>query len=275
MKVLILGSTGMLGNAVAKYFIKTNYDVYTTYRNQKLKFDSKSFYFDPLISTFESLKGFDYIINCIGTIKPFVKKENMKDTVFLNSLFPRQLSDFSEASNTKLIHITTDCVYSGKSGEYDENSLHDCLDEYGKSKSLGEPHNCMVIRTSIIGDEIHKNASLIAWVKSNAGMEINGFVNHIWNGITTTQYAEICHQIIEKDLFSRDLYHVFSNDVTKHELVEIINHSYKLNIKINPIHDKMSINRTLRTIKSLNHKLSIPSIDEQIKVIANFQKENK
>jgi dTDP-4-dehydrorhamnose reductase len=164
----------------------------------------------------------------------------------------------------KLIHITTDCVFSGKDGNYNEDSLHDCLDEYGKSKSLGEPNNCMVIRTSIIGEEIHKNASLISWAKSMKGKEVNGFLNHLWNGITTKRYAEICEEIIENNLFEINLFHIHSNYLSKFELLYLINKKFDLRLKINEYFDKTQIDRRLTTNKKLQNRISFKSIQQQI-----------
>jgi dTDP-4-dehydrorhamnose reductase len=165
-----------------------------------------------------------------------------------------------------MIHITTDCVFSGKDGSYDEESSHDCLDEYGKSKSLGESQNlCMTIRTSIIGDEIHKNASLIAWAKSMKDKEVKGFTNHFWNGITTRHYAEICEQIIQNNLYTEGLFHIHSNSVSKFELLNLLNERYGLNLDIKEFRDKNTIDRTLSTKKQLLSKLNMKTIQQQIK----------
>jgi dTDP-4-dehydrorhamnose reductase len=155
-------------------------------------------------------------------------------------------------------------VFSGKDGDYVEDSPHDCLDFYGKSKSLGEPNNCMTIRTSIIGPEIHKNASLVEWVRSQEGNDIKGFTNHYWNGITTKQYASTCSQIIDNDLYELGLFHVFSNKLNKYELVKLIIEKYGLNIKIDPFETDCPCDRTMSTVKDLMSKLDIPSLDKQI-----------
>jgi dTDP-4-dehydrorhamnose reductase len=194
-KVIILGSTGMLGNEVLMHFLKVNdCDVSSSVRNEKFKIDC-NFLFDPTINSVDGLPFADFYINAIGIIKPHMLK-NLKSAIYINSIFPRELADECEKRGSKLIHITTDCVFSGKDGNYDEDSLHDALDGYGKSKSLGEPENCMVLRTSIIGPEIHRHVSLISWVQDQREEEINGFTNHLWNGITTLQYAKICEKII-------------------------------------------------------------------------------
>jgi dTDP-4-dehydrorhamnose reductase len=272
MNILILGSTGMLGNAVTKYFIsKTKYNITVTHRDPYQKLLSDSVYFDPTVEPLDKLVGYDYVINCIGIIKPFIE-QSIENSININSLFPRKLANHCEKNNIKLIHITTDCVFSGRDGNYNEKSPHDCTDIYGKTKSLGEPDNCMVLRTSIIGDEIHKNASLIAWAKSNTGKEVNGFINHIWNGVTTTEYASVCHQIIEKNLFKKELFHIYSNTVTKYELLQLINKYYELNLKINMTSAVEKIDRTLSTVKVL--ELKIAPLEKQIEQIAKDFKLN-
>jgi dTDP-4-dehydrorhamnose reductase len=264
MKIAILGSTGLLGNTVAKHFLSnTKYEVVCTHRNEKVKVKDDSVYFDALEPDFSFLDKCDYVINCIGIIKPFMK-EDLINNIYINAIFPRKLSDYCETKKVKLIHITTDCVFSGKDGNYSEFSLHDCLDEYGKSKSLGEPNNCMVIRTSIIGEEIHKNASLISWAKSMKGKEVNGFLNHLWNGITTKRYAEICEEIIKNNLFETNLFHIYSNYLSKYELLHLINKKFDLQLKINEYFDKIPIDRRLTTNKDLKNKISFKSIQQQM-----------
>jgi len=263
VKVVILGSTGMLGNSVAKVFDNSNFEVNKSYRKEEFSSGKEMFYFDALNSSLDSIPECDYLINCIGIIKPYMNS-SLKDNIYINSIFPHELSDWCEKNGTKMIHITTDCVFSGLTGFYTEDSAHDCLDEYGKSKSLGEPKNCMTLRTSIIGEEIHSYSSLISWVKSQNGNEISGYTNHLWNGMTTMQYGECCMQIINENLFERGLYHIHSDDVSKFELVSLIADSFNLEIKINPVVVKESCNRTLRTNKKLNSKLRIKKIKNQL-----------
>lgn len=265
VKIAVLGSTGMLGSSVGKYLIKQGYEVATSYRNETVSYGDKKFFYDPTTEN-NHIPDCDYVINCIGVIKPFIDDDKQK-SIFLNSMFPHKLAEECNNSGKKLIHITTDCVYSGKDGNYSERSEHDCLDFYGKTKSLGEPKDdCMVIRTSIIGEEIHKDASLISWVKSMRGKEINGFTNHLWNGVTTKQYAKVCDNIIKNDLYQNGLYHVHSNSVTKFELVSSINERFDLGIKINPLETQQVVDRTLATNEDLSLLLmrDVPSVKEQI-----------
>lgn len=279
-RVLILGGTGMLGSAVGNHFLgQSSFDVFLTARDMSLAYGNKSRWikFDPTGQTMDAISHLpelfsqmpenpDIVINCIGTIKPFINKDPAH-SVLLNSLFPHELASYCKAIGVKVLHITTDCVFSGSKGNYSESDAHDCLDMYGKSKSIGEPANCMVVRTSIIGPELHKNASLIAWAQSQKGNDVNGFSNHLWNGLTTLQYAKVCQQIIDGDLYSEGTFHVFSNKVTKAELLRLIDERYKLGLKIKVIDAVEACDRSLTTVKGLMGKLKVPSLEQQLSEI--------
>lgn len=268
-KILILGSTGMLGNAVAKHFLDLdNFDTYLTYRNEDVCFGSKekNIKFDVLTDDLEKLPSdFDYVINCIGVIKPFMAI-NLINAIFINSIFPRKLANWCKDKEIKLFHITTDCVFSGSKGKYVETDLHDALDDYGKSKSLGEPiEDCMVLRTSIIGEEIHKDASLIAWAKKQKGKTINGYTNHFWNGITTNQYAKCCEKIINQDLYEKGLFHLFAKDiVSKYDMMCYFNEVFDLELTINTFEATPSCDRSMASAKDLCSKLGIPTVKDMI-----------
>jgi len=264
VKVLVLGSTGMLGSAVGKHFLQQpEIETYLTYRNKDISYGQKKLFFDILKSNLDELPAVDYIINCAGIIKPFIE-DNKENSVFINSFFPYMLSQYCQKTDTKLIHITTDCVFTGSEGNYNENHSHDCSDLYGKSKSLGEPKSCMLLRTSIIGEEVHKKASLIEWAKLMRGKEVNGYTNHYWNGITTKEYAKICHQIITKELYKEGLYHIHSDTLSKYQLLKLISKRFNLELKINPFKVETSCDRTLVTLKDLVSKLDISPIEDQI-----------
>lgn len=278
VNILILGSTGMLGSSVYYELSKNrNYTCSITHRNEKVKLNKESIFFDALKTDKEALarllNGYDYVINCIGVIKPFMHAD-IESSIEINSLLPHKLAIAANFVGAKLLHITTDCVFSGLDGGYHENSKHDCLDEYGKSKSLGEPINdAMVIRTSIIGNEIHKNASLIAWALSMDGKKVNGFTNHIWNGVTTNTFGKVCSQIIDRDLYEQGLFHVFSpNSLTKYEMLELVCSEYGLNVDITPHSTPQKIDRTLSTRKTLLGELEVDTINNQIKYISQIYK---
>lgn len=277
--ILILGGTGMLGSAVGQYLQarEEKYSTFLTARDISLAYGKRGHWikFDPTGKTQDAESHIeavlermprnpDCIINCIGTIKPFMSK-NKIDSIYINSLFPHQLSETCKALGIRVINITTDCCFSGSKGSYRESSPHDAIDDYGKSKSLGEAtSNSMCIRTSIIGPELHKQASLIAWAKAQAGKSVSGYRNHRWNGITCKQYADVCAQIINKDLYDEGLFHVHSDTVTKYQLLRLISERYELNLDISEIDAPEAIDRSLATEKPLMSKLSIPSLREQI-----------
>lgn len=277
--ILILGGTGMLGNAVGQFFQarEEKYSTFLTLRDPSLAYGKSGHWikFDPTGKTLSAESRIeevlermprnpDYVINCIGTIKPQMSK-NKIDSIYINALFPHQLSETCKALGIRVINITTDCCYSGSKGNYTESSLHDALDDYGKSKSLGEAtSNSLVIRTSIIGPELHHQASLIAWAQSQSGKSVNGYRNHLWNGITCKQYADICAQIIDKDLYYEGLFHVHSDTVTKYELLHLINERYDLNLDIIEVDAPEPIDRSLATEKTLMSKITIPTLREQI-----------
>lgn len=268
-KILILGSTGMLGNAVSSFFLSRSdkYDVITTYRDPPVAFPGKALYFDALTTSLDALPtDIDYVINCIGIIKPFMSR-SMEDAIAINSLFPWKLADWCVKNGIRLIHITTDCVFSGNKGKYIESDSHDALDAYGKSKSLGECANAMILRTSIIGEEIHKNASLIAWAKSQKGKRVKGFATHLWNGVTTGEYAKICDKIIRNGWYKPGLFHVFAkDDVSKYEMMEMFSRKFDLGLSIEKAAPPFC-DRTLRTEKDLCAKLEIPTVQEMIEAI--------
>ena len=286
MKILVLGASGMLGNSVARVFSDDpNYNIAVTTRpnfdlsNLNFKYD-KDFRFDctQVCTRVGDLNKFlderdytpDYVINCIGVIKPLIANSSVtpKDTIFINSYFPHYLCQEFSSRGIKVIHISTDCVFSGEKGNYTEEDEADDSSLYGKSKSLGEPQGCMMLRSSIIGSEItldHESGSLVAWVKSQKGKEVSGYTNHLWNGITTTEYGNICKKIIDNNLYEKGTSHVHSpRVVSKYELLKMINARFNLGVTISSSEAPTSIDRSLSTIKELNGKLQVATLEEQV-----------
>lgn len=272
MKIIVLGSKGMLGRYVSRYLskkfnvIQINRDVLDASKQN-----------DETIERFlinNNIKKNDVIINCIGTIKPKVDELGDLNAILVNSVFPRLLANICEKNGCKLIHPTTDCVYNGIKGNYDENSVYDANDIYGMSKAIGEPKNCTVIRTSIIGEEIDQKRSLVEWVKSNNGEKIFGFTNHFWNGMTCLQFAKICEKIISENLFWNGIKHLYSNVVSKKELLEILIETYDLNTIVHPRETDVACDRTISTVYSDNiSSFNIPTLKEQIIEMKNFYNE--
>lgn len=281
MKILILGGDGMLGHMAVKYFKQEGYDVFSTTRGvlgvSKVPLNLSSYVFELQSWMNQCLpNGWipDYIINCIGIIKPYSEK-NMQETIYVNAMFPHILSKQSKELGIKLFHITTDCVYSGYTGKYSEKDNFDPLDVYGKSKSLGEPKDCFVLRTSIIGPETKGKLSLLEWFFQQDGKEINGFLNHFWNGITTLECSKIIDQIIKNNLFEEGIKHVFSSTVSKFEMVETFKEVYEVNVNINKTEAQSYCDRTLSTISNgFYNQLKIKNFKDMIIEMRDFYEKN-
>tara|TARA_R110001583_G_scaffold39728_2_gene127144 strand:+ start:6275 stop:7096 length:822 start_codon:yes stop_codon:yes gene_type:complete len=265
MKIFVLGSSGMLGRYVSKY-LSNYYNVINVGRSQLDASDMCGLSFSRF---FGGVSEGDVVINCMGTIKPRVDELGVQNALIVNSLFPHKLADSCKQYGVRMIHPTTDCVFIGNKGGYTEKDEHDVTDIYGRTKSLGEPKNCTLIRTSIIGEELRTSRSLVEWVKSEKGNHIFGYTNHHWNGVTCLQFAKICSEIVSKNLFWDGCRHMFSpTSVTKKELVEIISNHYELNIKVTAKDTYEKCDRTLAS--DLEPIINVPELEEQIKEMKNF-----
>jgi dTDP-4-dehydrorhamnose reductase len=266
MKIIVLGSSGMLGKYVEKYLNK-NHTVITLGRSQIDASKSSEIEIINQLKKADLTEG-DTIINCIGTIKPRVDELGDLNAIKVNSVFPRILSNSCEKLKLNLIHPTTDCVYTGLKGKYSEDDNYDVYDVYGMSKAMGEPSNCSVIRTSIIGEEVSNGRSLIEWIKSEKNNSVFGFTNHYWNGVTCLQFAKICEKIIKDNLFWKGTKHFHSNTLNKLDLVKLISSIFELNINVNPKETNKKCDRSLSSKFPLIVK--IPSLENQIKNLKDF-----
>lgn len=278
MNILVLGSKGMLGRYVSTYLNKK----YTVYGTDRSHIDAATADKDDILNQLKfPVDGkdikIDLVINCIGMIKPVIMTNPTSTAIKVNSLFPHLVSEVCKEHDIKFIHVTTDCVYSGKLDNpelgYDEDDLHDAEDVYGVTKFLGEPEDCTVIRTSIIGEEVNQSRSLIEWVKSKRNQGADGYTNHYWNGVTCLQFAKIVERMVEGNHFWTGTKHIHSNAVDKHQLLEIINKHYNLNIEINPTEGSEYCNRTMSSIYEDALKLNPETLDEQIKELAKYSDE--
>lgn len=245
----------MLGSMVYKYLAQSSkHTVVSTVREQ---FDVEKFLKKK--GDFSYLLDFDYIVNCIGVIKPYCKDTDptgIRNAILVNAFFPHILSGYCKNSSVKIIQIATDCVFSGKEGNYTEKSPHGALDAYGKTKSLGEvfSENMLNIRCSIIGPELKNKLGLLEWfLNQEDNTKVQGFTNHKWNGITTLQFAKLCLKIIESNKFSEftrnsSCYHFIPNNiVSKYELLKLFQKIFERDIKVTPAKNEAKIDRTLTT----------------------------
>ena len=271
MKIAILGSNGMLGSCMLNKFRKTKLNVDGFVRPQ----------FDAERPDFSLLKNYDYIINCIGIIKPYIHDNNSNEVLRatrVNAEFPHLLSHL----DSKIIQIATDCVWDGKHGNYVESDPHNATDVYGKTKSIGEVHadNFLNLRCSIIGREEKNFYSLLEWfLHQPQNAKLNGFRNHLWNGLTTDAFADICIGIITNDLWFSGMQHMIPSDiVTKAQMLHIFaEHFNRPDISITDTDATIPINRALGTQNTQRNMTlwhaagysNIPNVKQMITEIDN------
>ncbi|MCC8467248.1 MAG: SDR family oxidoreductase, partial [Rickettsia endosymbiont of Eriopis connexa] len=239
MKILILGVTGMLGNSMFRFLSQdSKFDVYATARNNSARsYFSKDLSdklitnvdvenHDSLVEVFNKTKP-DAVINCIGLVKQLADANDPLKALPINSLLPHRLANLCKLANSRLIHISTDCVFSGKKGNYKESDFSDCYDLYGRSKFLGEvdyPH-AITLRTSIIGHELAGNRSLINWFLSAEG-QVKGFEKAIYSGFPTVELARIIRDFVLPNKELHGIYHVASKPINKLELLKLVAEIY-------------------------------------------------
>lgn len=256
MKVLILGTNGMLGHALFCSFSKnSNLRTYGTLRNENHKDLFHESYHKNLIfnvdildlSNLEKVLMYvrpNIIFNCVGLTKHNANSSKIINFIEINSLFPHKLKELSDSISSKLISISTDCVFSGKKGLYSEFDSSDPIDLYGQTKFLGEPSgkNALTIRTSIIGHELNTSQGLLEWFLSQ-NKSCKGFTSAIFSGFPTAYLAKIFLELIIFNEFS-GLYHIASKPISKYELLLLIKEIYGLDICVIPS-DDVVINRSL------------------------------
>lgn len=269
-KILLFGSTGMLGNYIYTYFYKYT-DILII--PVVFKITNESLYYLEELLQKNNIDENTCIINCVGLIPQRKSINSNNDEYFLiNSIFPQMLSIICKKYGSKIILPTTDCVFSGKreNGNYNEDDLHDETNLYGVSKSSGEPFYGTIIRTSIIGREKYNKKSLLEWIISKKNNEIDGWDNHYWNGISCLEYCKIIYEIIKKNLFWNGVRHIFSpTSVSKYEILIMVNEIFELNIKVNKNEYGEIINKTLNS--KYSNSFIIKELYEQIKDLKNFE----
>jgi dTDP-4-dehydrorhamnose reductase len=236
-------------------------DVPENLRRRFVEFDAVR---DSLQSTVGDLGPGDYVINCIGIIKPYIDDADAASrlrAIRINAEFPYELSGLAETQGFRVIQIATDCVYAGSTGHYAESAFHDALDVYGKSKSLGEVPSPAVVnlRCSIIGREGKGKLSLLEWVLSHEnGDRITGYPDHLWNGLTTNAFARIALGIVSTGNTLSGSYHVIPADtVSKYDLCKIILDAFgRTAVSVDRVNSPSPIDRTLTTeFDSINRRL--------------------
>lgn len=247
MKVLVIGANGMIGSTIFDYLYGvTDWSVFGTIRN-----DTNIAYFpramtdnlfsnvelnnqDILISTLLKVKP-DVVINCAGLTKHKAEADNPLEILPINGMLPHRLASLCELIGARLIHISTDCVFSGKKGNYKEDDFADASDLYGRSKVLGEnlrpPH--ITLRISTIGHELQTKYGLLEWFLSQ-NQQCQGFKKAIFSGFPTVVFAQILKDYIIPNRNLTGLYHVAAEPIAKYDLLKMIAQKYKKDIEIIP-----------------------------------------
>ena len=179
----------------------------------------------------------DVIINCVGITTRRLNETNINHLSFINSTLPKLINDWSIENSKKMIHMSTDCVFSGKNGYYLDDDKPDAADSYGSSKSRGEINNnkTLTLRSSMVGREIYNHTELFEWLIKNKNGKIEGYDNVIYSGITTIRMAKIIDFILNKNLNLSGIYNIGSIPISKYELLKMLNKAFNLEIDIRKI----------------------------------------
>lgn len=279
-KILIIGSKGMAGHIIKEYLTQNNYDVYSTFRKGegREELSEKEFYLDvfdkeTLNKILDTVKP-EFVINCVGILNQFAE-ENPDIAIYVNGYFPHYLDRLSQSHSYKLIHITTDCVFSGKKGDYTENDFRDAESYYGRSKAYGEVNNnrTLTFRTSIIGPDINENGiGLFNWFMKQSG-EVKGYSNVIWTGVTTLELAKAIEESLYQNITG--LHHLVNNEkISKYELLKLFKkYMNKNDIRVVNFKNYHSDKSLVRTNFDFDYK--IKSYEEMIREMSKWILENK
>lgn len=247
MRVLILGGSGMLGHKLWQLFHE-RFETMVTFRQSASAysryglFDQERSIGDVSAGDFDAVtKAFargrpEVVVNCIGIVKQDAAAKDPLTSINVNALFPHRLAELCRASGARLIHLSTDCVFSGRAGNYDEGAPSDAEDLYGRTKLLGEVSgaNCLTLRTSMIGRELSGSQGLVEWFLSQEGKTVRGFRRAVFSGFTTQALAETIAWIIESHPQLEGVWHVAAEPITKFDLLMLIRERANLSIEIEP-----------------------------------------
>ncbi len=205
---------------------------------------------DVLVALFESLRP-DVVVNGIGLVKQFAQSEDPLVALPINSIFPHRLAQLCSLAGARLVHISTDCVFSGAKGGYREEDVPDARDLYGRSKLLGEVdyRHAVTLRTSTIGHELNSAHGLIGWFLAQQG-NVKGYTRAIFSGLPTCELARVIRDLVLPHAGLHGLYHVASHPISKYDLLHMVNHEYEKGLKIEP-DDHLKIDRSLNASRFL------------------------
>jgi len=286
MTVLVLGATGMLGHMLWEEARKENMDAYATVRRipqgrehlfpkEQLRLAVDAENYSTVSNVLIELNP-DVVFNCIGIVKQSITMKDTVKTISINSLFPHLLLRDCLKLGTRLIHLSTDCVFSGNKGLYRESDLPDPVDFYGLSKLIGEPsgENVLVIRTSMIGPELEKEQGLLEWFLSKKGSTVRGYTNAVFSGLYTRSLARLILKLAKSSVSG--LRNLSTEPISKYALLEKIRDVCKLPIEIVP-DGSVHVDRSLDSTMILEEcRLEIPLWNEMADLLAeDLRREGK
>lgn len=257
-RLLVLGASGMLGNAVLRVFCADPaYEVFASVRSHgviaKLRAKAPPAQFvagidveslDSLTRLFARVRP-DLVINCIGVVKQLAEADDPLTAIPINALLPHRLARLAQVAGARLIHVSTDCVFSGRKGGYVETDPSDADDLYGRSKLMGEVdyENAVTLRTSIIGHELASAHGLIGWFLAQTG-PVRGFTKAIFSGLPTVELARVMKDFVVPHPELRGTWHVSAAPIDKYSLLKLAAAEYGRDNAISP-DDKLVIDRSL------------------------------
>lgn len=284
MKILILGGEGMLGHKAFEV-LSRRYETVATFLDtagawrtfpqyagvpeSRLLGGVDALRFETVVAALEQARP-DAVINCIGIIKQLREASDPILTITLNSLLPHRLADLCLSRGARLVHMSTDCVFSGRKGAYTEDDLPDPEDLYGRSKLLGEVDRsgCLTIRTSIFGRDFLKQDALLEWFLSNRGGRVRGYRNAIYSGFPTQVLARIIGDLLSEQPTLSGLVQIASAPISKYALLAKLRDAMRLDIEIEPFDDP-PCDRSLsaaRFVEATGYHL--PAWDEMVAEVA-------
>lgn len=282
-RVLVLGASGMLGNAVLRFFAQScGFDVFGTVRSpSSLKFFSVELQarllsgvdvenVDNLLSVFRRVQP-HVVVNCVGLIKQLEESGDALSVIPINALLPHRLAKLCEFVGARLLHISTDCVFSGSKGMYVENDSPDAKDFYGRSKLLGETisPNSVTLRTSIIGHELSGFHSLLSWFIAQTG-QVSGYRKAVFSGLPSVEIARVIRDYVLPNSELSGLYHLSAEPISKYDLLKLIALEYGKKIDIRP-DDSVVIDRSLDSSRFRGETTyNPPSWPELIRAMRKF-----
>jgi dTDP-4-dehydrorhamnose reductase len=247
MRVLILGGLGMLGHKLCQV-LSPEMDVWATVRR-----DAELLRSTGILESERIIEGVDaqqtstvrsalltvqpdVVVNCIGIVKQLPEAQDAALSIEINALLPHRLANLCSEIGAYLIHISTDCVFSGRRGNYADDDLSDAIDLYGRTKALGEilRPRCLTLRTSIIGRELRGQHGLIEWFVSQKGQCIQGYTHAIFSGLTTHALSELIGALVVRERQLEGLYNVASKPINKYDLLNLVKSAYSLSVGIEP-----------------------------------------